>query len=391
VICLATACATIESPRGGPADETPPVVVQVMPDSGTVGLVGLHKIEITFSEKVDPLPALRFVHFYPPLEIKSTKWHGRRSATVEFSDPLPPDTVIVVEIPSGHADVHRVASEHSRRYPLATADSLPPGAITGRLYFEDEPAAGAVVELYAVPPDSLEYFQQDILRRTEADSSGHFVLPWLVVPGGPYLLRAFQDRNGDLRPADNEPQRLLPVEIDLLAATPTADAGVHTLFDLNTPGRLLGVLDSLNVDERVLFGWTQKIADNDTGFVPFHLLAPPAGQAMVFHGDTTVFAPAGPGQVRAILFADLDGDSLLSALPDSVTLPDSLLWRWEPYITAEPLEIEPGLDLIQTLPSVSDSLRPCRAPPPLEPVAVDTLAPATAPPDTSGPAEGVDE
>ncbi|MBU1071907.1 Ig-like domain-containing protein, partial [bacterium] len=294
-ICLAAACATIEPPGGGPADLTPPAVVRVHPDSGTVGLAGLHEIEISFSEKVDPLPAPRFVHFYPPLEIKGTKWRGRRRATIEFRDPLPPDTVIVVEIPRGFADVHRVKSARSRRYPLATADSVPSGTISGRLSFEDGPAVGAVVELYAVPPDTLEYFRQDILRRTEADSTGRFVLPWLAVPGGPYLLRAFLDHNGDQRPSDNEPQRLLPVEISLSAKVPAAEAGAHTLFDQRTPGRLLGIMDSLAAGDRALFGWTHKIADSDTGFVPLPAQSPPPGRTAVLPGDTTVFTPAGPG------------------------------------------------------------------------------------------------
>lgn len=396
--CLAAACATQEPPRGGPLDITPPTVVQVRPDSGAVGLVDLRRIEITFSEKVDPAAAQRFVHFYPPLEVASTKWKGRRRAIVEFREPLPPDTILVVEIPRGHADVHRVRSVRSYLFPLASADSLPPGEIHGRLSLEDGPAGGAVLELYPVPPDTLEYFRQDILRRAAADSSGRFVLSWLPVPGGPYLLRVFDDINGDLRPGDNEAQRLLPVEIALTAAAPTAEAGEHVIYDPRTPGRVLGPADSLLVGGRALFGWTHAISDSDTGFVPVHLQSPPPGQAAVVAGDTAIFDPAGPGTVRLILFADLDGDSLLSALPDSTAAADTVLWRWEPHATAEPLEVEPGLDLFNALPAVGDSLRPCLVAPPvtavpdtaaLAPSPADSLAPAI--PDTAQAPPGSDE
>jgi hypothetical protein len=394
---LAAACATIEPPQGGPVDVTPPVVVDVTPDSGSVGLSDLRRLEIRFSEKVDPVPAARFLHLYPPLEIESTSWKGRQRAIVTLRDPAPPDTVLVVELPRGHADVHRVERERSRRYPLATADSLPPGEIRGVLSLEAGPAVGAVVELYDVPPDTLEFFRQDILRRTEADSSGRFVLPWLPAPGGPWLLRAFADANGDLRPGDNEAQRLLPVEIALTSAAPVADAGAHTLFGPNTPGRLLGLPDTLVADKRALFGWTLRISERDTGFAPDHLRSPPPGQAAVVPGDTAVFAPAGPGPVRLVLFADLDGDSLLSALPDSVAAPDSVLWRWEPYTTAEPLEVEPGLDLTHPLPAVPDTLRPCLVAPPIAAVPdsaaataapADSLVPEAADPDTIPAPEG---
>jgi len=385
--CLLGACATIEPPQGGPVDRTPPSVLAVSPDSGAVGLDGLSELEIIFSEKVNPQPAIRFLHLYPPLEYGATKWHGRRRVTVELREPLPPDTVIVVEIPRGYSDVHRVESRLSLRYPLATADSLPSGRITGRLRFEDEPAAGAVIELYPVPPDTLEYFRQDFLRRAETDSTGDFVLPWLATPGGPYLLRAFLDRNGDLRPADNEPQRLLPVEITLTTESPTADAGTHILYGPQAPGRLLGLAGASEADARHLFGWTQKIAEGDTGFAPQHLKTPPPGQAPVAPGDTTVFDPAGPGTIRAILFADLDGDSLLSALPDSSAVPDTVLWRWEPHVTAEPLEIAPGLDLVAPLPAVPDTLTSCPTPPPAR-ASRDTAAVVPDLPDSTRSPEG---
>jgi len=376
LVCLLAACATIEPPQGGPVDVTPPDVVSVTPDSGTVGLTGLDRIEIEFSEKVNPAPAVRFVHFYPDIDVKGTKWSGRRRATITFHAPLPPDTVIVVEIPKGHTDVHRVKSVTSRRYPLATTDSLPGGAITGLLMFEEEPAAWAVVELYLVPPDTLEYFQQDLLRRTEADSTGHFALPWLVVPGGPYLLRAFVDNNEDLRPAENEPQRLLPLNVSISIESPVVDVGRHVIYSPQTPGRLLGQLVAA-VDTRALFGWTEKIAEADTGFVPRHATRTPSGQAGVTPGDTTIFDPTGPGLVRAIVFADLDGDSLLSALPDSTVLPDSVIWRWEPYATVDTLTVEAGLDLFSLISAPGDSLRPCATPPPVKVVLPDTAAAAT--------------
>ena len=81
---------------------------------------------------------------------------------------------------------------------------------------------------------------------------------------------------------------------------------------------------------RALLGWVAKVAEEDTGFVPVHAGGGAKPQRIAV-GDTTVWEKAGPGRVRAILFADLDGDSLLSALPDSAAVPDTVLWRWEPY------------------------------------------------------------
>ena len=184
LLCLLAACATIEPPTGGPDDKTPPVILSISPDSAAVGLRGVRELEFVFSEKVEPLPGERFLTLYPPLEIEKTKWKGRRRARVILLDTLPADTVIVVEIPAGHPDVHRVPSERSLRYPIATADSLPPGRLRLALQQGDTAAVGGVVELYAVPPDTLEWFRQDPLRRAEADtpvSYTHLTLPTMCV------------------------------------------------------------------------------------------------------------------------------------------------------------------------------------------------------------------
>ena len=161
-------------------------------------------------------------------------------------------------------------------------------------------------------------------------------------------------------------------------------------------------------------GWPVTFAEEDTGFVPAHATRPPKGLAALEGRDTTVFDPAGPGLVRLVLFADLDGDSLLSALPadtirvatlvpdtaavdSTVDAPspepprmieamiDSILWRWEPYATAESLEVDPGLPTFVTLPRLPDTLAICTiAPPKPARARTDTLERAY--PDTTGAA-----
>ena len=210
MLCLTLACATIEAPSGGPEDKTPPVVVATTPDSGAVGLDGVDKLEIVFSEKVDPRAAERFLKIYPDPGIRKTRWHFRRRVEIYLEQALPADTVIIVEIPPGFQDVHRVSTKTAWQMPIATADSLPAGSIEGRLRFKDGPAVDAVVELYDVPPDSLEWSDLDPLRRVPADSLGVYRFRWLPSDSGPFLLRAFIDRNRDYRAGDNEAQRLLP-------------------------------------------------------------------------------------------------------------------------------------------------------------------------------------
>lgn len=372
LLCLVGACATVEMPRGGPEDKTPPTLVAFSPDSAAVGLRGVRELRFVFSEKVTPQPGERFLKLYPPLEIAKTRWKGRREVRVILLDTLPADTVLVVEIPLGITDVHRVPAVRSYRYPIATADSLPSGEVLLSLQQGDSAAVGGVVELYAVPPDTIDWFRQTPLRRVEADSLGRARLDWLPAPGGPWLVRAFLDLNRDGRAADNEAQRLLPVQARLDAETPIVDLGVFVLYDPREPGRLLGAAPAPDPWEGPVLAWALQVAEEDTGFAPVHATRPPEGLSGAAPGDTLILDPAGPGLIRAVFFVDLDGDSLLSALPDS-SAADTLTWRWEPFALLEGLEVAPGLPLRAVYPGFADTLAPCRTAPPL-PDPPDTLA-----------------
>jgi hypothetical protein len=200
------------------------------------------------------------------------------------------------------------------------------------------------------------------------------------VPGGPWLLRGYADADGDLRPGENEAQRLLPIEAVLSTETPVADLGVFTLYAPQDPGRLCGPAPDPAPWTGPVFAWTERIADQDTVFAPTHAARAPQGRTSAAPGDTLRLDPAGPGAVRVILFVDLDGDSLLSALPDSSAV-DTVRWRWEPFTLREDLEVEPGLPLHVAFPGFADTLAVCATPPPPPaPSPVDTLS--VAPADT---------
>ena len=229
-LALAGACAVVEPPPGGPIDVTPPELVVISPDSGATGLGELKTLRLTFSEKMDRTSAVTWLHFFPDQRIRQTKWHGATEAEVILEYPLTPDTVIVVEVAAGMRDAHKVPSRVSRRYPLATGDSIFAGTIEGVLIMADSAVTNGVVELYDVPPDTLEFFQQPLLRRTVTDRQGSYRFDWLPVPGGPWLVRAFTDPDNNLRPGDRDAQRLLPDTLSLTLDQAAAVAGVTTLY-----------------------------------------------------------------------------------------------------------------------------------------------------------------
>ena len=364
-LLLAAGCAVVEAPPGGPVDLTPPRLAAAWPESGSVGVGAVRTIRLEFSEKMTRQPAEGWLHLYPPQRIRRTEWSGARVATVELFEPLPADTVVVIEVAGGLQDAHKVKARESRRFAIATGDSLPPGRLAGALVLGDSALAGGIVELFAVPPDTLEYFRQPLLRRAVADEAGRWSFDWLPVPGGPWLARAYADGDGNFRPGEREAQRLLPDTLSLAPGRATVNTGVLTLYAHGTPGRL-SVAPFAQVTWAGLWGaWAQPVAEGDTGWVP----APQPRDGRTPRATrldplaTTTVEKVPSGSVRVVLFADVDGDSLLGtveglmlrALAPALGWPDTLAadLYLEPWWTVEDLNVPPGLSADLPMPTAA--------------------------------------
>ncbi|MBE0567746.1 MAG: Ig-like domain-containing protein, partial [Krumholzibacteria bacterium] len=375
---LLAACAVVEAPPGGPLDTVPPRLVASTPDSGATGLGEVRTLRFLFSEKMDRQPATGWLYFFPDQRIRRTKWHGAVEAEVELEQPLPPDTTVVVELAARLRDAHQVRARESRRFPVATGDTIPGGAIAGVLVMGDSAVTRGVVELFALPPDSLELADMPLLRRTSTDGNGAYVFSWLPVPGGPWRLRAFVDADGDLRAGDQEARRVLPDTIATSAEAPLATAGVLTLYAPDTPGRLLVRPFTLfGAAEPVVF-FTQQVTEADTGWTP-QPVGRGRGNFVVLAGRTGgAVDQVRPGANRVGVFVDVDGDTAYGPVPgDAVralagefawTLSDSAGdttgWYLEPLVLLEAPDVEAGLDAWYTLPDSLPRLVPWPAPPP---------------------------
>jgi hypothetical protein len=224
-----------------------------------------------------------------------------------------------------------------------------------------------------------------LLRRTTTDEKGAYRFDWLPVPGGPWLVRAFTDADDNLRPGDRDALRLLPDTLHLTVEQPEDSGGVTTLFAWDTPGRVLvGPFEPPTHTGQVM-GWSLKMAEEDTGWVP----APEDGTTNpIFSLDPAsggVIGEVSPGLNRVLVFVDVDGDSTFSGIPDSMLafVPDSLRsaspdttlggdWFLEPWLMAEDIQVEPGLDTRLNLPVEPFLLTPWTPPAP-EPASPDSL------------------
>lgn len=191
---LGTGCANQAMPPGGPPDDAPPLVLSITPRDSSVGKVP-GAVVVQFDEVVSETPRgardLRDLVFISPRSgIPRVKWERRRLEIRPGTD-WRPNTVYAVVIKPGIQDLRNNGLDTTIRLVFSTGGPIPDTEVAGVAFdwVAGKGAPNTIVEAIGpvVGKDSTIY-------QVAADSSGRYALRHL--PPGPYLLRAFVDRNG---------------------------------------------------------------------------------------------------------------------------------------------------------------------------------------------------
>lgn len=193
-IATVAACANQAAPPGGPPDTASPLILSITPEDHSVG--GIPKsVVIRFDEVISETPKssknLSDLVFISPKSGDTRVSWGRTRITIRPAKGFKPNTVYSIQIKPGIQDLRNNGIDSVMRIVFSTGGPIPDTRITGVAF---DWAAGkgisnAVVE--AVSKDSTVY-------QAVSDSVGRFEMRYL--PDGPYLLRAFADRNSNREP-----------------------------------------------------------------------------------------------------------------------------------------------------------------------------------------------
>ncbi len=213
-LLLLTACANQTAPPGGPADLAPPLVLKVTPQDNAVGAKP-KAVVLQFDEVISETPKgakdiADLVFISPKSGVPKVDW-GRSKIEIRPSKGWKPNTVYSVVIKRGLQDLRSNGIDSTIRLVFSTGGPIPTTRITGVAFdwAAGNGLSGALVE--AIAPDSTTY-------QVVADSTGRYVLQYL--PPGPYLLRAYGDRNTN--------RSLDPIEVwDSVSVTLTQSADIE--------------------------------------------------------------------------------------------------------------------------------------------------------------------
>ncbi|MCU0620816.1 MAG: Ig-like domain-containing protein [Gemmatimonadales bacterium] len=199
-LLVATACARIEPPPGGPPDRAPPTLLAIRPDTMAVlpGFDG--EVEFIFNEVISeggqPSEGLgtgdleRLVLLSPTTEVPVVRWRRSR-ITVRPREGWLPDRVYRIQLLPGVSDIRNNRGGRETVLTFSTGAERPDLTLSGTVYdwTTAQPARGALLEA-VLGPDSLVY-------RATTDSSGRFRIGPL--PRGEYMVLATIDQNRNQR------------------------------------------------------------------------------------------------------------------------------------------------------------------------------------------------
>ena len=196
---LAQRCANAVAPTGGPKDNTPPVVVEAVPENNSANFIG-KKIEITFDEYITLENANQNVLISPPLSEKPDIKLHNKTVVVKFKESLAPNTTYTINFGSAIKDLHEGNLFKDFVYSFATGDHIDTLSVKGNVLSaaDKKPVENAYVGLYASDLDNVYDLPMSDKPNyiTKTDKEGRFSLNGLADKN--YLIFALKDVNSNL-------------------------------------------------------------------------------------------------------------------------------------------------------------------------------------------------
>ncbi len=214
---LASSCATVQSPDGGPKDTQPPRLLAVEPPNESLNF-NSKKIVFTFDEFLKTTELGSKVFVSPLIEPQPAAYAQNKKVHIRLPDSLARSTTYVITLFEGIKDDNEGnALTAPIRYAFSTGSELDSGRVSGQVVdaWSGKPVSGWLAALYDSLPDG-DYKNKKPKYISLTDASGRFELSYLKKGG--YRLIAFedQDRNFQLSQA-NEGLALLEnddIEVD---------------------------------------------------------------------------------------------------------------------------------------------------------------------------------
>ena len=194
---FAPSCAnTTQAPSGGKKDTIPPLIIDIKPLPGAVGVpVSGASFVFTFNEYVTIQPPANIFLSPPQRRPPKARMRGK-NVIVSFEEPLAENTTYTLSFTDAIVDANEGNMFPGYTYVFSTGSQIDSMMMTGTVVDCNTlaPVKGATVLLHKDHADSA-VFQQRPYAAVKTDDWGFFVLPF--IQDTLYRLYAIKDANND--------------------------------------------------------------------------------------------------------------------------------------------------------------------------------------------------
>ncbi len=194
VLTLA-ACASLQTPQGGPRDQVPPKVLNENPKNLSRNFKG-NKIEITFDEYFKLSNEYSEVSISPAQEIPPQLKIKQKTLVINFKDSLEANTTYTINFGKAIQDVNESNILKNYSFVFATGDQLDSLQIRGKVINSNDNKEEKEVTVFIIPVSRDSIFgKKKPSIYTTTDSAGNFALKNLKE--NDYRIYALKEKGAD--------------------------------------------------------------------------------------------------------------------------------------------------------------------------------------------------
>lgn len=190
IITGIVACATPIAPTGGPADKEGPKLEYTLPETGTTNFKK-RTFVFQFNEFISRSSVQSAITVEPDLGIDYDVSWRRKTMTIEFDEPFPDSTTVILKLGTELSDTRGNKMERPITLAISTGDEIDEGEIMGRIRMANDGtgAGDRRVLLYRQPFD----LNRKASYEAQTDTGGVFRFSYLAE--GRYKAMLVDDRN----------------------------------------------------------------------------------------------------------------------------------------------------------------------------------------------------
>ena len=175
-LCSVYSCAAIQSPAGGPKDDTPPALLHSIPETGTVNFIS-EEVELFFSEYLLEKSISNSITILPktPLPLK-VQYKGKK-LIVHFPDSLLSNQTYILSINRNLKDENGVSIAEGIQLAFSTGIDIDKSEISGKVFSNRE--SSSLLWKMKDSLDTKEFFKRGPDYIIDSNEDGSFSFNYL--------------------------------------------------------------------------------------------------------------------------------------------------------------------------------------------------------------------